>query len=339
MPRSRSSSFTIAAVQAAPVFLDRKKTIDKACKLIAEAAQLGARLIVFPEAFIPTYPDWVWVVPPGEEGLLHELYAELIANSIDIPGEATAKLCQAARRAKAMVAIGVNERNAEASGTSLYNTLLYIDAEGSVIGKHRKLVPTNAERLVWAAGDGSTLQAFETPLGKVGGLICWENYMPLARYAMYAWGTQIYLAPTWDRGQTWTATLQHIAKEGRVYVVGCSIAMRRDDIPDRYAWKERFYRNADEWINVGDSAIVAPGGEFIAGPVRMKEETLYVEVNLNEVQGARYMFDAAGHYGRPDVFELVVHQEPRPMVRADGASSKPKAPPRKRGAKRRSGRR
>ena len=147
--------------------------------------------------------------------------------------------------------------------------------------------------------------------------------MPLARYAMYGWGTQIYLAPTWDRGQTWTATLQHIAKEGRAYVVGCCIALRKDDIPDRYEFKQRFLQSAGEWINVGDSAIVAPGGDFIAGPVRMKEEILYGEVDLNLLRGSRYMFDAAGHYGRPDVFELIVHQEPRPMVRADGAAPKP----------------
>ncbi len=329
MPKRSSGTFTIAAVQAAPVFLDRDATVAKACRLIAEAARQGARLIVFPEAFVPTYPDWVWAMPPGEVGLHNQLYAELIANSVDIPGEAIAKLGQAARRAKALVAIGVNERNVEASGDSLYNTLLYIDAEGQIMGKHRKLVPTSAERLVWAAGDGSTLQAFDTPLGKVGGLICWENYMPLARYAMYAWGTQIYLAPTWDRGSTWTATLQHIAKEGRAYVIGCSIALRKDDIPDRYEFKERFYKDAGEWINVGDSAIVAPGGELIAGPARMKEEVLYAEVDLAQVSGSRWMFDVAGHYGRPDVFELTVHQEPRPMLRADGvAPAQPVAAPR-----------
>ena len=339
MPKSKADAFTIAAVQATPVFLDRERTVAKACKLIAEAGRQGARLIVFPETFIPTYPDWVWSVPPGELGLLNQLYSDLLANSVDIPGEATAKLCQAARRAKAVVAIGVNERNTEASGTSLYNTLLYIDADGQIMGKHRKLMPTGAERLVWAAGDGSTLQAFDTPLGKVGGLICWENYMPLARYAMYAWGTQIYLAPTWDRGQTWTATLQHIAKEGRAYVVGCCIALRKDDIPDRYEFKQRYLQNAGEWLNVGDSAIVAPGGDFIAGPVRMKEEILYAEVDPESLRGSRYMFDAAGHYGRPDVFELTVHQEPRPMVRADGAAPKPlaaaKKPPAQRRARKR----
>jgi nitrilase len=327
MAKKAGGSFTVAAVQAAPVFLDRARTIEKACKLIAEAGRRGARLIVFPEAFVPTYPDWVWAIPPGEVGLHNELYAELLANSVDIPSEATEKLCAAARRAKGVVAIGVNERNAEASGASLYNTLLYIDAEGSVMGKHRKLVPTGAERLVWAAGDGSTLQAFDTPLGKVGGLICWENYMPLARYAMYAWGTQIYLAPTWDRGSTWTATLQHIAKEGRAYVIGCCIALRRDDIPDRLGLKERFYANAGEWINVGDSAIVAPGGELLAGPSRMKEEVLYAEVDPAQVSGSRWMLDVAGHYGRPDVFELTVHQSPRPMLRTEGAPPDATPPP------------
>ncbi len=153
---------------------------------------------------------------------------------------------------------------------------------------------------------------------------------------MYAWGTQIYLAPTWDRGQTWTATLQHIAKEGRAYVIGCSIALRKDDIPDRFAFKERYYASAGDWLNVGDSAIVAPGGEFLAGPVRMKEEILYAEADPGDVRGSRWMFDVAGHYGRPDVFELLVHREPRPMLRADEGRAKASRPLRaaqKRGAR------
>ncbi len=319
MSPAKRSKFTIAAVQASPIFLDREATIDKACSLIAEAAKAGARLIVFPEAFVPTYPDWVWALPPAELGLHNQLYAELLANSVDVPSDATKRLCEAARKAKVIVVMGINERNVEASGSSLYNSLLYVDAQGEIMGVHRKLVPTNAERLVWARGDGSSLQAYDTPLGRVGGLICWENYMPLARYAMYAWGTQIYLAPTWDRGQTWTATLQHIAKEGRCYVVGCCIAMKKDDIPDRGDLKSRFYEKAGEWINVGDSAIVAPGGDFIAGPVRMKEEILYAEVDPAKIDESRYIFDVAGHYSRPDVFELTVHQDPRPIISTNGA--------------------
>jgi nitrilase len=264
----------------------------------------------------------------------NKLYADLLANSVDVPSDGTAKLCAAARKAKAAVVMGINERNVAGSGTSLYNSLLYIDAAGDILGVHRKLVPTNAERLVWAPGDGSTLQAYDTPLGKVGGLICWENYMPLARYAMYAWGTEIYLAPTWDRGQSWTATLQHIAKEGRCYVVGCCIAMRKDDIPDRYDLKSRFYANAGEWINVGDSAIVAPGGEIVAGPARMKEEILYAEIDPVKIDESRYLFDVAGHYSRPDVFELTVHQEPRPIVTTNGARSDAAVAPAKKRAKR-----
>ncbi len=323
-----SATFTVAAVQASPVFLDRDATVDKACRLIAEAAGNDARLIVFPESFVPAYPDWVWAVPAGQEAVLSELYADLLAHAVEVPSPATQKLGQAAKRAKAYVVIGLTERNAEASGGSLYNTLLYIDPQGKILGKHRKLVPTGAERLVWAQGDGSTLAVYDTPLGKLGGLICWENYMPLARYAMYAWGTQVYVAATWDRGEPWLSTLRHIAKEGRVYVIGCCIAQRLDDIPDRFEFKRRFYKADREWINIGDSAIVNPDGEFIAGPVRLKEEILYAEIDPRQMCGPRWLLDVAGHYARPDVFELIVHREPRPIITSrDDAAESLKAPP------------
>jgi nitrilase len=312
-----NTTFKVAAVQATPVFIDREATIDKACDLIASAGNEGARLIVFPEAFIPAYPDWVWKIPSGEEGVFTELYAELLSNSVAIPSDATDRLCRAARLANAYVVMGMSERNVEASGASLYNTLLYIDARGEILGKHRKLVPTGGERLVWAQGDGSTLQVYDTPLGKLGGLICWENYMPLARYTMYAWGTQIYVAATWDRGQPWLSTLRHIAKEGRVYVIGCCIAMRKDDIPDHYTMKQKFYAEKDEWINIGDSAIVNPEGQFIAGPVRKQEEILYAEIDPRMVQGPKWMLDVAGHYARPDVFQLTVHTDVRQMIRME----------------------
>jgi nitrilase len=307
--------FKIAAVQASPVFLNREATTEKACGLVAEAAGQEARLIVFPESFIPTYPDWVWAVPPGREKILSELYADFLANSVEVPGPVTEQLGEAARKAGAYVVMGVTEKDTEASGASLYNTLLYFSPEGNLLGKHRKLVPTGGERLVWAQGDGSTLEVYDTPLGKIGGLICWENYMPLARYAMYAWGTQIYIAATWDQGEPWLSTLRHIAKEGRVYVIGCCIALRRDDIPDRLEYKQKFYSGSRDWINAGDSAIVNPEGEFIAGPVRMKEEILYAEVDPRLMGGPKWMLDVAGHYARPDVFELIVHRDPHPMIR------------------------
>ncbi len=304
--------FKVGAVQATPVFLNRDATVDKACALIAQAAGHGAGLVAFPEAFVPAYPDWVWAVPPADSKTLYELYGELLANTVTIPSAATEKLCRAARSAKTYVVIGVNERNSEASGGSIYNTLLYISPDGRILGKHRKLVPTGAERLVWAQGDGSTLEVYDTPFGKLGGLICWENYMPLARYAMYAWGVQVYVAATWDHGETWLATLRHIAKEGRMYVIGVCMPMRTSDIPDRYEFK-RYYGGRD-WINTGDSAIAGPDGAFIAGPLSEREEIVYADLDLQRLASSKWMLDVAGHYARPDVFELIVHTEPRPMI-------------------------
>jgi nitrilase len=307
-------TFKVAAVQASPVFLNREATVDKACGLIAEAARAGAKIIVFPETFIPTYPDWIWAIPPGEMGRLGELYSELLEQSVTVPGPTTDALCQAAKAAGAYIVVGINERNVEASQGTIYNTLLYIDDHGNLLGKHRKLVPTGAERLVWAQGDGSTLQVFDTPYGRLGGLICWENYMPLARYAMFAWGTQIYVAPTWDRGDGWLASLRHIALEGRVYVIGCCIALRRSDVPAHIAARVRYAEGSNEWINVGNSAIVAPDGNFVAGPIEMKEEILYADLDPALIRGHKLMLDTAGHYARPDVFQLTVNREPRPMI-------------------------
>jgi nitrilase len=308
------STFKIAAVQAAPVFLDREATVAKARELIAEAGRSGARLVVFPEAFIPTYPDWVWRIPPGQHRVLADIYAELLEHSVEIPSPVTEKLCEAARQAGIYVVMGLNERNANASNASLYNTLLYIDPEGTLFGKHQKLVPTAPERMVWAQGDGSTLEVYDTSLGKLGGLICWENYMPLARYSLYAWGVQIYLAPTWDNGEPWLSTLRHIAKEGRVYVVGCSIAMRKQDIPDRFEFKAKYYSEAGEWINRGDSAIVSPDGKFVGGPLNAEEGILYAELDPRQMRGSKWNLDVAGHYARPDVFRLTVSKEDRPMI-------------------------
>jgi len=327
-----NTPFQVAAVQAAPVFLNREATVEKACALISEAGLQHARLIVFPESFIPAYPDWVWAVPPGRGKILNQLYAELLNNAVEVPSGVTERLGQAAKQAAAYLVMGVTERDTEASGASLYNTLLFFSPEGNLMGKHRKLVPTGGERLVWAQGDGSTLQVYDTPLGKIGGLICWENYMPLARYTMYAWGTQIYIAATWDRGEPWLSTLRHIAKEGRVYVIGCCIAMRMDDIPDRFEYKQKFYSESREWINVGDSAIVNPEGEFIAGPVSMKEEILYAEVDPLLMRGPKWILDVAGHYARPDVFELIVHREKRALIKVteDPVPQSPASSPGKR---------
>jgi len=310
-----TSPFIVAAVQAAPVFLNREATVEKACTLIEQAAQSGARLVAFTESFIPAYPDWVWAVPAGESGLLDTLYAELLSEAVEVPSPAVERLCRAARQAGVWVVIGVTERNSEASRGSLYNTLLYISSEGELMGKHRKLVPTVGERLVWGQGDGSTLAVYDTPLGRLSGLICWENYMPLARYTLYAWGVQIYIAATWDRGEPWLSTMRHIAKEGRMFVLGCGMALRTVDIPDRLGLKERFYKGSGEWINTGDSVIVSPDGEFIAGPLSEQEGILYTEIDPARLGGPKWMLDVAGHYARPDVFELKVNRRPYEILK------------------------
>jgi nitrilase len=307
-------SFRIAAVQACPVYLDLERTLEKACELVREAGAEGADLVVFPEAFVPGYPVWVWFVPPGQTHPLREAYAELHANSIAIPGPATEVLGAAARAAGVTVAIGVNERNAEASDSTLFNTLLFLGPEGQVLGRHRKMVPTAGERLVWGMGDGSDLEVHELPFGKLAGLICWENYMPLARHALSAWGQQIHVAPTWDRGEPWLSTMRHVAKESRCVVVGCCTAMRKEDVPDRLAFKQRYLGEVEGWINPGDSVIVDPDGKLVAGPAEQQETILYADLRRDQLVGPRWQLDIAGHYSRPDVFELRVHRRPRPQV-------------------------
>jgi nitrilase len=311
-------SFTVAIAQATPVFLDAHATVEKACGLIAQAAHAGAKVVLFPEAFVPGYPDWVWVVPNSKKAVIDALFTELLANAVTINDDHCARLCSAARSAGIHVAIGVNERNAEASGASLYNTLLYIDDTGEIMGKHRKLMPTGGERLMWAQGDGSTLEGFNTPFARIGGLICWENFMPLARHAMYAQGTQLHLAPTWDSSERWLESLKFVAREGGMFVLNSCMALRMDDIPDRFEFKS-LYPQGREWINKGNSCVIDPKGDVIAGPVSEKEELILAQIDLGAISAAKWMFDAAGHYARPDVFKFTVDRTPNPLV-ADAES-------------------
>jgi nitrilase len=308
---------TVAAVQATPVFLDREATTAKAVGLIAEAAKNGAGLVAFPETFIPTYPEWVWRLAPWD-GPSQELYGRLLDQSVVVPGETTEILGRAARKAKAYVSMGVNER--DAAGSTIYNTQLYLAPDGSVLGKHRKLMPTGGERLVWGYGDGSTLQVWETPFGRLGGLICWENYMPLARAAMYAKGIDVWVACTWDDDPTWVSTLQHIAKEGRVHVIGVNSVMKATDVPSTVPGYDEVWAKDDGWMSHGRSAIVAAGGEILAGPLVDEEGILYAELDAARARSSRHAFDPVGHYSRPDVFELIVHEEERsPVVGRSGA--------------------
>jgi len=301
--------FLVAVAQVAPVFIDRAATIAKACAIMRDAAARGAKLVVFPEAFVPCYPFWVWHVPAGDTRTLRALYTELLDNAVAVPSDATDALCAAARENAIAAAVGINEINTEGSGTTLYNSVVYIGADGALAGRHRKLIPTGGERLVHAQGDGSTLEIFDLGFGKVGGLICWENYMPLARFAMYAAGVELYAAPTWDCGEPWISTLRHIAKEGRCYTLGCCSAVRRDDVPERLRFSDA------EWINPGDSAVVNPDGKFVVEPMHERQEIVYAEIVPSMLRGPRFQLDVAGHYGRPDVFQLTVDRAKRPVIR------------------------
>jgi len=300
-----------AAVQAAPIFLHRDETIDKARRLISEAASNGAGLIVFPETFVPTYPDWVWRAGVWDE-VSGQLYARLLENSVVVPSAATEALGMAAKRANAYLSMGVNER--EERGGTIYNTQLYFAADGSLLGKHRKLMPTGGERLVWGYGDGSTLVSFDTPFGRLGGLTCWENYMPLARYAMYSQGVDVYCAPTWDNSDVWVSTLRHIAKEGRLYVIGVAPCLRGSDVPEDVPGREQLWHGADDWMSKGNSMIVGPEGEILAGPLIGEEGIVYAEIDPARARSSRFKFDPVGHYSRPDVFTLHVDTNPNPVT-------------------------
>jgi nitrilase len=301
---------TVAAVQATPVFLDREATADKVCALVKEAAGQGAELIVFGESFIPAYPDWVWRTPAWSDA---DFVKRFYANAVSVPSATLQRVADAAAEASAYVAIGVTEID----GGTLYNTLLYLGPDGSLVQRHRKLMPTGGERTVWGMGDGSELGVVRTPFGVVGGLLCWENYMPLARAAIYAQHCDIYLAPTWDNSDSWVATLRHIAKEGRQYVIGVAPLLRGSDVPEEL--RGTVYGGDDDWMSRGHTTIVAPGGAVIAGPVLEREEILYADLDLAAVQEQRRMFDPVGHYSRPDVFTLHVDTRAKsPVVFGDG---------------------
>jgi nitrilase len=311
----RAKTVKAAVVQAAPVLFDREATVEKACHLIQEAAGKGAELLLFPEAFIPAYPRGLGfgmvVGSRTDEG--RQLWQRYWEGAVEIPSVATQALGEAVQQAGVYLAVGIIERDRQFSSGTLYCTTLYFDPQGQVIGLHRKLKPTGAERLIWGEGDGSTLTVLPTPLGKIGGLICWENYMPLARMAIYSKGVEIYLAPTADARDTWQATLRHIACEGRCFVLGCNQFVTKAMYPvDLQSHPE--LAEQPEVMCRGGSAIISPLGEVIAGPLYDQEGILYAELDLDDIVRARLDFDVVGHYARPDVFQLLVNEQSQPPV-------------------------
>ena len=296
---------TVACAQLEPVILDRDATIEKLAAGAAEIAARGARLAVFPEAFIPAYPSSTWaraLAGWAEEGA-KEAFALLAREAVEIPGPAERRLGEIAREHELWLVTGVTERDPARPGT-LYNSLLYHSPEGELALKHRKLVPTNHERLVWGPGDGGGLRALDTPIGRLGGLICWENYMPLARFALYESGVELYIAATADDGEAWQSTLVHIARESRAFVISPSHFQRASAYPDDFPLRKLL--EGHDVIGRGGSAVLAPDGSYLAGPLYDEEGVLYAELDPARLDAERQRFDAAGHYHRPDVFRLDV---------------------------------
>ena len=298
-----------AVVQAAPIGFDREQTLDKLDRLIVESARGGAQLAVFPEAFVPGYPkgiDFGTVVgqrtPEGRDQ-----FRRYFDGAIMVPGPDVERIATAAREHAIHLVVGVIERD----GGTLYCTALFF-SPGGYLGKHRKLMPTAAERLIWGFGDGSTLPVYDTSLGRLGAVICWENYMPMLRMTMYARSIQLYCTPTADSRETWLPAIRHIALEGRCFVLSSCQFLRRSDLPTDIPNQIADEPNAI--LMRGGSAIIDPLGEVLAGPSFDEEKILYAELDLDEIARGKYDFDVAGHYSRPDVFQLSVNETPQRPV-------------------------
>ncbi len=296
------SPFLATVVQAAPVFFDKEKTLEKAGSLIREAARQNPKLILFPEVYIPGYPRGLifGTTVGGRTPEGRDLFLRYWENSIDVPGKETAQLAQWAKEAKAYVIIGVTEK--DKISDTLYCTLLYFSPEGQLIHRHRKIKPTAAERIIWGEGDGSDLNVLDTPLGRIGGLICWENYMPLARTALYQQGLEIYVAPTADCRDSWQATLTHIACEGRCFVLGCNQYLTREHYPADL--QKLLGADHPSLPSTGGSVIINPLGKVIAGPLYQQEGIITAEIDHRDIIKAKMDFDVIGHYARPDIFSF-----------------------------------
>jgi nitrilase len=307
---SKSSPVRVAVVQAAPALFDTQRCLDKIAAFTADAAKVGARLVVFPEAFVPGYPKGhdfgVCVGVRASSG--RDEFRRLFEGAIDVPGPATAFLGEVASEHGIHLVVGVIER----SGGTLYCTALIFAPDGNLIGTHRKVMPTAMERVIWGAGDGSTLPVAATAIGKIGVVICWENYMPLLRTAMYAKGIEFYCAITVDDRDTWIPTVTHIALEGRCFVLSACQVLRREDLPADYPMQH--LPETQTLIIRGGSCVVGPLGQMLAGPKYGEEGILTADLDLAELARAKFDFDVVGHYARPDIFRLDVNEQPMKPV-------------------------
>jgi len=311
-------SIRVAVAQVSSIFADKDASIQKSVKLIADAGKQSANLILLPETMIPGYPRGftygAYVGSRSDAG--RKDFTRYWKHSMSLSPEETQPLRDAAKEAGIYVVIGISERSEAGNHGTLYNTMLYISPEGDILGKHRKLMPTGTERLIWGSGDGSTLTAIDTPFGTVGGLICWENYMPLARMSLYGKGVNIYLAPTADGRDSWQSTLRHIACEGRCFVLGCNQYFTKSMYPKDLALYDELADLPDEMCR-GGSAIIDPFGEYVCQPLYGKEGVLVADLDLNKIHQGHLDFDVVGHYHRPDVFKFTVNETPNPAMKYD----------------------
>ncbi len=305
----------VAVAQVASVFADKTACIEKTVQVIMEAGAAGADLVLLPEVMIPGYPrGFTYGAYVGNRSRAGRAdFERYWKASMTLSADETNTLRAAAKEAGIYVVLGISERSEAGNGGTLYNTMLYLGPTGEILGKHRKLMPTGAERLIWGSGDGSSLTAIDSPFGVIGGLICWENYMPLARMAMYGKGVSIYLAPTADQRDSWQATLRHIACEGRCFVLGCNQYFTRSMYPRDLALYDELADLPEELCR-GGSAIIDPFGDYVCQPLYGSEGILYAELDLNKIHQGHLDFDVVGHYNRPDVFKLTVNEAPNPPM-------------------------
>lgn len=302
----------IAAVQESPVYWDLPGSLERATDIVERAAADGVNMLVFPEAWFPGYPEFAWFLAPSlDSAAIQAIYARLYRNAVDLSRDGLAPLRAAAREHGIVIVAGINERATEQSAGTLYNTAVTIDADGTILNVHRKCMPTNVERTVWGFGDGRGVRVVDTAVGRVGVLLCWENYMPLARAAIYAQNVEIYCAPTADGGDAWLASMQHIGRESSAWVIGVGPTMEDHDIPADYPARDKIAPGAGNWVEPGNGIICSPTGKIVAGPMRRQKGLLSADIDLEEVRTARQAFDVVGHYARPDIYRLTVDRSPR----------------------------
>lgn len=304
-------TITVGVVQATPALFNLEQSIDRVVDCIAKGAAAGCQLLLFPESFIPAYPRGLTfdAVVGRRTDRGREVWFDYWLNSLEADSPQTRRIGEAVKKAGIFVALGVTER--DPIGGTLHCALFYFGPNGRLLGKHRKLKPTGLERYIWGESDGSTLVSFDTELGRIGGLICWENYMPLARTALYQQGVEIYLAPTADARPSWQATMQHIALEGRCFVLASNQLVRKTDYPERY---QADLTNEPDIMCAGGSVIISPTGETLAGPLWHAEGLLVAQLDFATLIKSKLDFDPVGHYARPDVFKLEVVNQPPPLL-------------------------